>query len=96
MVQSQPKTRTNIWLIATWPEFLRVIEDPAYVQAKGYYFEGQMRVEIGVGPDHASENTILILIIGIICGLRGVPVKGLTNCSYRKSSVREAQPDVSY
>jgi len=96
MVQLQPKLLTNTWVTATWDEYLRINDDPAYEKAKGYYFNGQMRVEMGVGPDHASENTIIILAIGLFCGLKGIPVKGLTNCSYRKTGVREAQPDISY
>jgi Uma2 family endonuclease len=96
MVQSQPKRLTNTWFTETWEEFLQATDDPAYAKAKGYYYDGQMRLEMGVGPDHASNTTIIILIIGIICSLRGIPVKGLTNCSYRRTGVREAQPDVSY
>ncbi|MDX2229056.1 MAG: Uma2 family endonuclease [Leptolyngbyaceae cyanobacterium bins.349] len=97
MVQLQPKTMTDTWVTATWEEFLRVADDPNYAKAKGYYFNGQMRVEtVGTGPDHAGDNTIIILAIGLICGLMGLPVKGLTNCSYRKTGVREVQPDVSY
>ncbi|HEY9882589.1 MAG TPA: Uma2 family endonuclease [Thermosynechococcaceae cyanobacterium] len=96
MVQLQPKLLTNTWVTATWDEYLRINDDPAYEKAKGYYFNGQMRVEMGVGPAHVSENTIIILAIGLFCGLKGIPVKGLTNCSYRKTGVREAQPDISY
>jgi Uma2 family endonuclease len=96
MVQNKPKLLSNTWFRATWQEFLQIIDDPAYAKAKGYYYDGQMRLEMGVGPDHASSNTIIILIIAIICSLKGIPVKGLTNCSYRKTGVREAQPDVSY
>ncbi len=69
MVQLQPKLLTNTWVTATWDEYLRISNDPAYAKAKGYYFNGQMRVEMGVGPDHASENTIIILAIGLFCGL---------------------------
>ncbi|NJP08903.1 MAG: Uma2 family endonuclease [Leptolyngbyaceae cyanobacterium RU_5_1] len=97
MVQLQPKPITNNWVSATWQEYLQTVEDPTYAKAKGYYFNSQMRIEtVGVGPDHASENTIIILAIGLFCGLKGISIKGLTNCSYRKPGVREAQPDVSY
>jgi Uma2 family endonuclease len=95
-MQTQPKLITNTWLPATWEAFLQATDDPTYAKAKGYYYDGEMRLEMGVGPDHASDNTIIILIIGILCGLRGIPIKGLTNCSYRKTGIREAQPDVSY
>lgn len=97
MVQLQPKSLTDTWVKATWEDFLRLVENPPYAKAKAYYFDGQMRVEtVGTGPDHARENTLIILAIGLICGLLGIPILGLTNCSYRKTGVREAQPDISY
>lgn len=96
MVQSQPQLLTNTWCTATWTEFLQATDNPDYTKAKGYYYDGQMRLEMGVGPDHASSHATIFLIIGIICSLKSFPVRGLTNCSYRRTGVREAQPDVSY
>lgn len=97
MIQLQPKPLTDTWVKATWEDFLRLVEDPVYAKAKGYYFDGQMRVEtVGTGPDHARENTLIILAVGLICGLLKIPLLGLTNCSYRKTGVWEAQPDISY
>jgi Uma2 family endonuclease len=96
MVQLQPKLLTNTWVTATWDEYLRISDDPAYAKAKGYYFNGQMRVEMGVGPDHASDNGIIHIAITLFCALKGIPLKGFINCSYRKTGVREAQPDISY
>jgi Uma2 family endonuclease len=96
MVQSQPKLLTNTWFPATWEEFLQATDDPAYAKAKGYYYDGQMRLEMGVGPDHASDNGIIHVIITLYCALKGIPLRGLVNCSYRRTGVREAQPDVSY
>jgi Uma2 family endonuclease len=97
MVQLTPAQVFNAWVPASWEEFVRLTDDPAYAKAKGYYFNRQMRIEtVGVGPDHARENTLLILVIGLFCGINGIPIIGLTNCSYRKAGLREAQPDVSY
>ncbi|WP_448597219.1 Uma2 family endonuclease [Thermoleptolyngbya sp.] len=97
MVQLTPAQASNAWVPASWEEFVRLTDDPAYAKAKGYYFNQQMRIEtVGVGPDHARENTLLILVIGLYCGLNDIPIVGLTNCSYRKASVGEAQPDISY
>jgi len=97
MVQLQPKFVTNAWMTAPWGEFLHLVEDPANGKAKGYYFNGQMRVEtMGVGPDHAAINNIISVAIALFCALKGIPLKGLMNGSYRKTGVREAQPDVSY
>src|SRR6476646_3879132 len=93
----QTKIPTDIWVSATWEEYIQVTDDPAYAKAKGYYGNGRMRIEIvGVGPDHASVNTLIIFAINLYCTLLGVPLQGLTNCSYRQAGVREVQPDVSY
>ncbi|NJR64737.1 MAG: Uma2 family endonuclease [Leptolyngbyaceae cyanobacterium CRU_2_3] len=97
MVQLQPKLLTNTWVNTTWEDYLQVIENPAYSKAKGYFFNGQMRIEtMGVGPDHAGNNGVIHVAITLFCALKGIPLKGLINCSYRKTGIREAQPDVSY
>ncbi|KAM3092996.1 Uma2 family endonuclease [Phormidesmis sp. 146-35] len=97
MVQLQPKLSTDTWTTATWEQFLAIVEDPDYAKAKGYYFNGQMRVEtVGVGPDHAGDNGIIHVAVTLFCALKGIALKGLINCSYRKTKVREAQPDSSY
>ena len=51
---------------------------------------------MGVGADHASDNGIIHIAITLFCALKGIPLKGLINCSYRKTGIREAQPDISY
>ncbi|HBR76420.1 MAG TPA: hypothetical protein DEA78_22720, partial [Cyanobacteria bacterium UBA11159] len=77
--------------------YIQTVEDPVYAKAKGYYYNGQMRIEtMGVGPDHASDNTVIIFTVNLFGTLKRIPLKGLTNCSYRKPGVREAQPDISY
>jgi Uma2 family endonuclease len=97
MVQASTKLRLNTWTSATWDEFLRLVEDPAYEKAKGYYFDGLMKVEtMGIGPDHASDNSIFHVAITLFCALKGIPVKGLVNASFRKPGTKEAQPNLSY
>ncbi len=97
MSQLKAKLPTDTWVVATWDEYIQMIEDPAYKKAKGYYRNGQMRIEtVAVGLDPASDNTIITFAINLFCTLKGIPLKGLTNCSYRKTGVRESQPDVSY
>ncbi len=97
MVQLQPKSLTDTWVKATWESFLRLVENPTYAKTKGYYFDGQMRMEtVGTGPAHAADNGIIHVGITLFCDLKGIPIKGLINCSYRKTGVREAQPDISY
>lgn len=97
MVQSTPTQVANAWIPASWEEFVRLTDDPAYAKAKGYYFNQQMRIEtVGVGPDHAGDNGIIHVAITLFCALRGIPLRGLVNASYRKAGVGEAQPDISY
>ena len=97
MNQLRAKLPTDTWVVAAWNEYIQMIEDSAYQKAKGYYRNGQMRIEtMAVGPDHASDNTIITFAINLFCTIKGIPLKGLTNCSYRKTGIRESQPDVSY
>ncbi|MGV0027576.1 Uma2 family endonuclease [Phormidesmis priestleyi] len=97
MVQLQPKLSTDIWTNATWKQFLAIVDDPDYAKTKGYYFNGQMKIEtVEVAPDHASDNGIIHVAVTLFCALKGISLKGLINCSYRKTEVREAQPDSSY
>ena len=87
----------NQWQTADWDTFVAIADDPAHEKAKCYYFESQMKVEImGVGPNHAVDNTLLILAIGLFCMTRGIANRGLTNASYQKQNYSEAQPAISY
>jgi Uma2 family endonuclease len=87
----------NQWQTADWDTFVAIADDPAHAKSKCYYFESQMQVEtMGVGPNHAVDNTLLILAIGLFCMTRGIANRGLTNASYQKQNYSEAQPDISY
>lgn len=97
MSNLQTKLPTETWLAATWEEYIQVIENPAYEKAKGYYYNNKMRVEIlPVGNDHASDHTIVILSASNYATLKGIPMNGKDNCTYRKTGFQDAQPDVSY
>jgi len=97
MSQLKAKLPTDTWVVATWDEYIQIIEDPAYKKAKGYYHNRQMRIEtMAVEPDHASDNTIITFAVNLFCTIKGISLQGLTNCSYRKTGIRESQPDLSY
>jgi Uma2 family endonuclease len=51
--------------------------------------EGAEREERGVGA-------IALFTINLFCIIKGISVNGFNNCSYRKTKVRECQPDLSY
>jgi Uma2 family endonuclease len=94
----------NRWVSATWDEFVEVSNRPEFEKAKGYYFDGKMRIEtcdswvedMGVSPNHALDNTILMFAINLFCMVHGIPLDGLTNGTYRRSDHKEVQPDISY
>jgi Uma2 family endonuclease len=91
------KLPTDTWVVATWEEFIAMADDPAYNKAKCYYRNGQMRIEtMSVGPDYARDNGSIFLGVSLFCIAKAIPLNGLDNCSYRKTGVRECQPDVSY
>ena len=88
---------TDTWIDCTWDEYIQVINNPAYEKAKCYYHNEQLRIEMPpVGPDHAKDNGIIALLINLFGIVKGIPMRLLINCSYRKTDVREGQPDISY
>jgi Uma2 family endonuclease len=89
--------KPDTWISSTWNEYIQVIEDSAYALAKSYYWDGKLRLEMTpLGHDHASDNTIITFAVNLFCSIQEIPVNGLTNCTYRKAGVQEAQPDLSY
>lgn len=94
-----PITRlpTDTWVTATWDDYLQMLEDPAYENARGYYYKGQMRIEMSpVGNDHSRDHSIIIHAVHLFAGTKGIDLNGHDNCTYRKRGVNEAQPDVSF
>jgi Uma2 family endonuclease len=97
MSELKTKLPTDIWVVASWEEFIAMADDPAYHKAKCYYRNGQMRIEtMSVGPDCASDCAIALLAINLFCTIKDISVNGLNKCSYRKTGVGECQPDLSY
>ncbi len=97
MSNLQTKIPTDTWVAATWDEYIQEIENPTYEKAKGYYYNGKMRIEMPpVGNDHSRDHTIVILAASNYAAIKGIPMNGNDNCTYRKTGFDEAQPDVSY
>jgi Uma2 family endonuclease len=97
MTNLQTKLLTDTWVTATWDKYIQVIENPAYEKAKGYYYNHKMRIEMPpVGNDHASDHIIVILTASNYAAIKGIPMNGNDNCTYRKIGFNDSQPDVSY
>jgi Uma2 family endonuclease len=93
----QTQTPLNTWVPATWDEFVSIADAPTASKLKGYYYHGHMRFEpMSTGSDHSKDHTTTILSVGLFAALRGIPINGHDNCSYRKTGFDEFQPDASY
>jgi Uma2 family endonuclease len=98
MSHLQTELPMDTWIVATWDEYTQAIANPIYQKAKGYYHDGQLRIEISpIGPDdHSRNHTIILFAVNLFGTIKAIPLNGLDNCTYRKEGIRECQPDVSY
>ena len=88
---------TDIWISATWEDYLNAIADSKYTKAKGYYYDHKMRIELApVGHDHAVDHVTVIVALGLFTVLKQLAATTRDRCSYRKTGSLEVQPDVSY
>ena len=97
MVSITEQFKVDSWVIATWDEYIENIEHPACKSAKGYYHAGKYRIEMTpIGNEHSQDHSIINHAIYLYATLKGIPLTGKDNCSYRQASLREFQPDLSY
>lgn len=97
MSQLQAKLLTDTWVTATWSEYLEAISDRTYENARGYYHNGRMRLEMApLGNPHSRDHFIVIAAIALFASIRDIDLDGHDNCTYRKTGYEEAQPDVSF
>ncbi len=84
MSNLQTKITTDTWVAASGDEYIQVIENHAYEKAKGYYYNGRMRVEISaLGNDHSLDHALVILAASNYAAIKGIPMNGRDNCSFR-------------
>lgn len=96
MVTTAKQLITNTWITATWEEYLAKIEYPDCEKAKGYYDNGKYRIEMTpIGNEHSQDHSIINHAVYLYATLKGIPLTGKDNCSYRKASTKEFQPDLS-
>lgn len=96
-MSSITQIKSDTWIAAAWDDYLQAIANPAYEEAKGYYYNGQMRLEmLPVGSDHAADHAVIAFAINLFSTLKGIPFTCRDNCSYRRAGVQECQPDLSY
>lgn len=99
MVSSSPiqTLETDIWVKASWSEFLALADNQNYEKGQFYYYRGYMRSEMSaVGPLHARENSVISSVVKLFATLRNIRIVELINASFRKPGAGEFQPDLSY
>jgi Uma2 family endonuclease len=93
----QLKPPLDTWVSATWEEYVKKTENLEIEKTKCYYHNREFRIEMTpVEPDHAYDNGIIAILINLYCIKKNIPTKLFLNCSYRKTGIRECQPDISY
>lgn len=97
MVTTTKKLITDTWVSASWKEYLANIEHPSCNKAKGYYYNARYRIEMTpIGNEHSQVHSIINHAVYLYATIKGIPLTGKDNCSYRKFDLREFQPDLSY
>lgn len=89
--------QTDTWLEATWEEYLHTVEESRLEGAKGYYYQGHMRIEMSpVSFDHGKDQVVIIFAVNLFTTVSRIPATGLDTTTLRKTGVRDCQPDISY
>ena len=86
----------NGWIAATWEDFLAISQARSNDKAKFYYYQGSYYSEKSVDAEHGANHYLTSFLVNLYCMMLKIPLKGYTNCSYRKVGIRECQPDISY
>ena len=96
MFTTPTESTTDIWVSATWNEYLEKTNNLNCEKAKGYYHENQYRIEMSpIGNDHSKDHSIITYAVYLFATINNISLNVLDNCSYRKPGILEIQPDLS-
>lgn len=88
---------TDIWVKASWEEFLALAENPDYEKGRFYYDKGYLRIEMSpIGSSHSQDNNVISNVVSLYATVKNIRIKGLINGSFRKPGIREFQPDLAF
>jgi Uma2 family endonuclease len=92
-----PIVHTDTWVAATWPQFIATATSETYQTGRAYYDHGYMRIEMApLGSAHGQDNSLISTVVTLYGLAKNLPIKELINTSFRKTGVRECQPDLAY
>jgi Uma2 family endonuclease len=88
---------TDTWVEATWEDFVTFADDPTLESGRFYYDQGYMRIEMAaLGSAHGQDNSIVSTVVVLYAAIKNIPIKELTNTTFRKTKVRSSQPDIAF
>lgn len=97
MNQLKISVKTDTWVKATWDEYLLAIDELNQEKARCFYYNGHYRIEMTpLGTEHARDHHIVFFAVSLYAVLKQIPFNGLDACSFRKTGIKEVQPDASY
>ncbi len=97
MAQLTTKLPTETWITIPWEKYLEVIENPIYQNSKSYYYRGNLRIEmLPVSFDHGKDHVIIATAVTVFAAFKRIRANGLDTTSFRKTGIRECQPDLAY
>lgn len=97
MPNLKTKLPTDEWVAATWDEYIEVIGERELENAKSYYHNGQLLIEMTPqGYDHSYDNSLIGYSVQLFGGINGIPMSAVTNCTFRRGNEAEAQPDLAF
>lgn len=100
MVRAVPALKNippDTWVQATWDEYVALLDALTDEKARCYYDSGEMRIEMApLGPSHARDNAILSKVVSLFATLKMIRVAEYVNCTFRKSGIRDSQPDLAF
>lgn len=96
MARIDTQIPTETWIAMAWEEYTSIIDDPIYEKSKGYYYRGNIRIEmLPVSFEHGKDHALMMVAIALYATLKKIPLNSLDTCSFRKSGLRECQPDIA-
>lgn len=97
MAKLTTRLPTETWITIPWEKYLEVIENPIYQNSKSYYYRGNLRIEmLPVSFDQGKDHVIIATAVTVFAALKRIPANGLDTTSFRKTGIRECQPDLAY
>lgn len=89
--------QTDVWVKASWETFTAITAIPDYQTSRAYYDQDCMRIEIApLGSAHGQDNSLISAVVTLYGLAKNLPIKELINTSFRRTGVRECQPDLAY